>query len=257
MELSHQYGKAVHILNHPVLLTVLARLGSPKTGHPELPELLRAAYRILAAEAIAQEFPIENAAVPTRMKKLTPRGVYRGPRLAQKTKAVVASIARAGIIPGELCFEMLNTLLDPAGVRLDHVTMARQTDARGRVTGSHLGASKIGGRLEGRILLVPDPMGATGSTLIELMEFYERSYGSPQKTIALPLMATPEFLANLRKRRPEIVVYAGRLDRGFSPQRVLAAMPGRFWSQEKGLNEHQYIVPGAGGMGEILTNSWV
>lgn len=258
METRHHYGKTVHILDHPVLLTLLSKLGHPGTGHPELPELLRSVYRILAAEAIAREFPVEaKAAVPTRMRKLTPHGVYRGPRLAQKTKVVVASIARAGIIPGDVCFELCNTLLDPSGVRLDHVTMARKTDGRGRVVGSHLGASKIGGRLEGRILLVPDPMGATGSTLIELLDFYAKDFGRPAKTIALPMIATPEFLASLARRHPKTVVYAARLDRGLSSKKALAAEPGRHWREERGLNEHQYIVPGAGGMGEILTNSWV
>ena len=28
-------------------------------------------------------------------------------------------------------------------------------------------------------------------------------------------------------------------------------------AEERGLNDHQYIVPGAGGVGEILNNAWV
>ena len=32
---------------------------------------------------------------------------------------------------------------------------------------------------------------------------------------------------------------------------------GTFWDKEKGLNEYQYIVPGAGGLGEILNNAFV
>jgi hypothetical protein len=38
---------------------------------------------------------------------------------------------------------------------------------------------------------------------------------------------------------------------------VLATVPGTHWAEEKGLDEHQYIVPGAGGVGEILNNAWV
>ena len=30
-----------------------------------------------------------------------------------------------------------------------------------------------------------------------------------------------------------------------------------FLNEEKGLNDHQYIVPGAGGLGELLNNSFV
>ncbi len=40
-------------------------------------------------------------------------------------------------------------------------------------------------------------------------------------------------------------------------ERALAAAPGEFADEERGLNDVQYIVPGAGGMGELLTNSWV
>ena len=31
---------------------------------------------------------------------------------------------------------------------------------------------------------------------------------------------------------------------------------GTHWERERGLNEQGYIVPGAGGMGEVLNNSW-
>jgi uracil phosphoribosyltransferase len=34
-------------------------------------------------------------------------------------------------------------------------------------------------------------------------------------------------------------------------------VPGTYPDEERGLNDVQYIVPGAGGMGELLTNSWV
>ena len=56
---------------------------------------------------------------------------------------------------------------------------------------------------------------------------------------------------------PDIVIYALRLDRGLSPADVLATVPGTRWDEERGLNDHQYIVPGAGGVGEILNNAWV
>jgi uracil phosphoribosyltransferase len=32
--------------------------------------------------------------------------------------------------------------------------------------------------------------------------------------------------------------------------------PGVEWERERGLNEQSYIVPGAGGMGEVLNNAW-
>jgi hypothetical protein len=52
-------------------------------------------------------------------------------------------------------------------------------------------------------------------------------------------------------------VYALRLDRGLSPAHVLDTVPGTLWDEERGLDDHCYIVPGGGGLGEVLNNSFV
>ncbi|MHC4895382.1 MAG: uracil phosphoribosyltransferase, partial [Planctomycetota bacterium] len=54
-----------------------------------------------------------------------------------------------------------------------------------------------------------------------------------------------------------VSVITARLDRGLSPPDVLACVPGERWSEERGLNDQSYIVPGAGGVGEVLNNAWV
>ncbi|MFN7262500.1 MAG: hypothetical protein ACK5UJ_01675 [Pseudobdellovibrionaceae bacterium] len=56
---------------------------------------------------------------------------------------------------------------------------------------------------------------------------------------------------------PDVLIFALRLDRGLSPEAVLSTAPGKYWEQEKGLNEKGYIVPGGGGFGEIMNNSFV
>jgi hypothetical protein len=56
---------------------------------------------------------------------------------------------------------------------------------------------------------------------------------------------------------PEVVIYTAHLDRGLSPPEVLKAALGLYAERERGLNDVQYVVPGAGGLGELLTNSWV
>ena len=62
---------------------------------------------------------------------------------------------------------------------------------------------------------------------------------------------------HVRAHHPEVVVYALRLDRGLSPPAVLRTVPGERWDEERGLTDHHYIVPGAGGLGEIMNNSFV
>jgi uracil phosphoribosyltransferase len=81
--------------------------------------------------------------------------------------------------------------------------------------------------------------------------------GPAKKYIALNLIVTPEYLKNLTSAHPDVVVYALRVDRGLSSQLALNSLPGEFLDQERGLNEKQYIVPGGGGFGEIMNNSFV
>ncbi len=81
--------------------------------------------------------------------------------------------------------------------------------------------------------------------------------GSPARVIALNLIITPEYISNILKTWPDTIIYAYRLDRGLSPDEVLEAIPGEFPDKERGLNEQGYIVPGGGGFGEIMNNSFV
>ena len=69
------------------------------------------------------------------------------------------------------------------------------------------------------------------------------------------LIVTPEYLKALQKAHPDVQVYAVRLDRGLSTEEVLQTVPGTHWDRERGLNEHDYIVPGGGGFGEVLNNA--
>lgn len=255
-ELMHKYGPRVHILNNPFLLTMLARIGSPATKGPEVAELVRLVYTVMLAEVAAHELPVAMASTPTRMFARTPHGVYRGPILSNDAQVVVACVIRAGMIPSQTCFEQLAKVLDPDRIRIDALSMARVTDAEGRVTGVSMTGSKIGGSVQGSVLLVPDPMGATGGTVVKALAHYREHYGSPERVIAMPMIATPEYVRRVLQEVEGAVVYTARLDRGLSSPDVLATIPGERWAEERGLDEHQYIVPGAGGIGEVLNHSW-
>jgi uracil phosphoribosyltransferase len=184
------------------------------------------------------------------------RGVYRGPVLDPATQVVVVDVVRAGIVPAQVCFEQLIALLSEKSVRLDHMNMARRASAEGRVTGVDLFGSKIGGRVDGAWMVLPDPMGATGATATRLLRHYLTEWGRPAKVIALPMIATPEFLRCVLEEFEDLVVYTARIDRGLSDPDVLASIPGTYWDRERGLDDKSYIVPGAGGMGEVINNAW-
>jgi len=256
-ETEHHYGPRVHILKDAWLLTAMARIGSPEVSHPELLSLLRTVYHSLTLAACGRELPVVGAEIPTRMSAAHPgEGVYRGKVLDPTARVVVCDVIRGGIVPSQVCFELLAEVLPFESTRLDHLNMARASDENGRVTGVNLSGSKVGGSVEGHTLIIPDPMGATGSTIVKTVDHYLESYGRPAKIITMPMIATPEFLRTVLDRFDNLHVYTIRIDRGLSDPDVLATVPGTHWDRERGLDEHSYIVPGAGGIGEVLNNSW-
>jgi uracil phosphoribosyltransferase len=170
---------------------------------------------------------------------------------------VICAVIRAGILPSQTCYETACEVLPPENVRVDFLNMSRVVDDRHQVTGVRLDGSKIGGAVEDAIVMIPDPMGATGGTVCRAVDVYRSLGGAPRRIVALHLMVTPEAVQRVLASHPDVVVYAGRFDRGLSPDHVLLTPPGTHPDLERGLNDVQYIVPGAGGMGELLTNSWV
>lgn len=256
-EIEHDYGERVHILDDAFLLTALARLSSPDSNRQEVLSLLRSVNQGLITAAVGRELNAIGAEIPTRMNEAHPGlGVYSGKVFDPAQKVVVCDVVRGGILPSQLCFELLTGVLPDENVRLDHLTMSRTTDDAGQVTGVDLSGSKIGGSVEDSILIIPDPMGATGSTALRALQFYQERFGNPAKVLCLPTICTPEFLSAVLDAHPGLVVYTARLDRGLSDPEVLRCKPGERWKEERGLDEHSYIVPGAGGMGELLNNSW-
>jgi uracil phosphoribosyltransferase len=257
-EIEHRYGPNVHILCDPLSLTMLARLCAKGTRQPEVSRLVHELYRVLVHAVVAAEFPLHELVQPTRMIDVTPRGVWRGEAIDTTTPAVVVAVARAGLQPSQSTYDFLNQVLEPEGVRQDHLALGRTVDSAGGVTGAGLYGSKIGGPVDGAVVLIPDPMGATGSTVSKVIEQYpEEHFGRPRKVIAVHLIITPEYLRHVTTRHPDVVVYALRLDRGLSPRDVLASVPGERWAEERGLTDKHYIVPGGGGLGEVMNNAYV
>lgn len=257
-EVEHRYGAGVHVLADPLSLALLGKLCDRDTVQPEVNRLLVELYRTLMHEVIAAEFPRRQLTITTRMIDRTDHGVWCGEATDTSTRAVVVALARAGLVPAQITFDYLNQFLDPRGVRQDHVVLGRTTDAAGHVTGAAMHGAKIGGSVEDAVLLIPDPMGATGATITRVLDHYGATVaGRARKVVAVHCIVTPEYLRHVRTRHPEVTVYAMRLDRGLSGPEVLQTIPGTRWDEERGLDDHHYIVPGGGGFGEIINNAFV
>jgi uracil phosphoribosyltransferase len=259
-ELQHRYGSHVHIINNPTLNGWLRKLCEPTCEQPGANRYVELLYTNLIQAVVARELQTVERVSKTRMHK------KHGEISAQLTcteinpeqRAVVVNLARAGTWPSHICYSLLNEILVPALVRQDHILASRMTDLDQHVNGTHLTGAKIGGGIDGAVVMFPDPMGATGSTLVSAIDHYKKiSGGSAKRFVAMHLIVTPEYIKNVLTQHPEARIYALRVDRGLSPDYVLESVPGTFWSDERGLNDVQYIVPGAGGLGEVLNNSWV
>lgn len=257
-ELTHLYGEHVHILENALSNTLLARLCSPETKQPQVNLLVQALYHQMVCSVISNEMPSTTVSMKTRMIEHTPKAIWRGNIIDPKMKVVVVCIARAGIYPSQVCYDFLNTILDPDGVRQDHMLMNRTTDDAGHVSGAAIHGAKIGGPVDGATLLIPDPMGATGATIETVLDYYRtRVSGKPSAIIPLNLIITPEYIRCLTDKCPSATIYSYRVDRGLSPDEVLSTPPGQRWAEERGLNDEGYIVPGGGGFGEIMNNAFV
>lgn len=257
-ELTHHYGRNVHLVGNPFLLSQLATLCAKGTVQPQVNRLVALLYTDMVKMVINSEFPRKSVAIPTRMIDSTPHAMYQGEVIDPEVRAITVNIARAGTLPSQVTYDLLNTILSPQLVRQDHIIMSRMLDEADHVVGSNIGGAKIGGDVDDSIVLFPDPMGATGGSLSTAIKMYKTKVpGRPRKIVCINLIVTPEYLRRMTTDHPDVVVFAIRLDRGLSPPEVFETEPGQLWDRERGLDDRQYIVPGGGGFGEIMNNAYV
>jgi uracil phosphoribosyltransferase len=256
--LKHAYGPNVHILDDAWSRSLLARLCHPDTDTRDFHPLLDSCFQLLVAAA-SEQLVTMPCNLPTRMTATEPRARLKGTIYDPSAPVVVVDVARGGMVPSLIFQRQLMEVLSPSAVRVDHIYMQRTSDpVTGAVTGiDHVG-SKIGGTVDGATVFLPDPMAATGSSLAYVMGAYrDRLEGRPRRLIAVHLIVTPEYVRRITTEYPCAAIYALRLDRGMSSEEVLACTPGERWDEECGLDAQGYIVPGAGGVGEVINNAWV
>lgn len=252
-ELKHHYGDRFHLIDDFFSQSLLTKLCLETTEQPELNRIVQKLYTQLIVNAANTLFPKVQSNKKTRMNVNLSSEI-----LSPETKAITVNLARAGTYPSHVCYEFLHWFLQPKNIRQDHIFAARTTDNNDKVTGTHLGSYKIGGGVTNSYVIFPDPMGATGSTIQSAINYYQQEIKGPVKEyIALHLIVTPEYLKKVLAISPNIQIFALRVDRGMSASHVLNSPLGLYWDEEKGLNDRHYIIPGAGGLGELLNNSFV
>jgi uracil phosphoribosyltransferase len=251
-EVTHAFGPEVHLLQSTLAHTWLAELGDPACTHARATRLIKDLYHLLLTEVIDAQFPRRWKAHPTRMSQPERPVFWTGDTIDRTTKVSVVDMLRAGMGPSAVCFQRLSHLLQNGCVRHDVIMSNRQVgENTTHVAGAAFQGSKIDGSVAGRVVLLADPMGATGTTISKALRMLNEEYDGRQalKVLIMCLIATPEFLRRLTADHPYAVIYALRLDRGTTrcPHEIPGIDPG-----ETGLNEHDYIVPGLGDVGALL-----
>lgn len=200
------------IIKHPLIDHKMTILRKKETSSMEFRQLVNEIATLMGYE-VTRDLETEDIEIETPIAKTM------GKRISGK-KIGIVPILRAGL--GMV--EGLLTIIPAA--RVGHIGMYRDPETLKPVTYY----SKLPKDVASRLMIIVDPMLATGGSLIEAIDELKRNGAKNIKSINL--LAAPEGLKAVQEAHPDVEIYIAALD-------------------EK-LNEDGYIVPGLGDAGDRL-----
>lgn len=205
-------GENVVILGHPLLKHKISRLRDKNTGTNEFRALIEEIAMLMGYEAL-RDLPTEEIEVETPIETcMTP--VLSGKKLA------IVPILRAGL-------GMVSGLLALVpSARVGHIGMYRDEETHE----PHEYYCKLPGGIEDRVVVVVDPMLATGGSAVDAVNLIKQKGANNIKFMSI--IAAPEGLNRFTEAHPDVQLYIGQLDRC--------------------LNEAAYICPGLGDAGDRI-----
>ena len=200
----------LHVVDHPLVAHKLTQMRRDTTSSERFRRLLTETSLLLTYE-VTRELALRDVRITTPLTKTDQPELVAEP--------VVISILRAG-----------NGLLDGVlqvlpSARVGHVGLYRDHET--------LEAVEYYCKfppLEGRMVIVVDPMLATGNSAIAALD--RVMAGNPSAIRFLCLLAAPEGIAALHDAHPEVAIWTAAVD--------------------ECLNEVGYIVPGLGDAGDRI-----
>jgi len=253
---AHELSENLFLLNDIYAFSLLAKLSEPATSQPLINIYIRELFKIILFNAISRFFPQTEKEFTTRMIEFTDKAKFTAQVVDPSTKVLICDLARAGMIPSQVFFDNLNLYFDPKNVILDHIMASRDISVEAKSVDTVLAGLKIVPEFSNGFILIPDPMGASGSSIKKIIDLYKEMHTDVQ-IIVMHLIITPEYVKRITESHPDVKILALRYDRGLSKDKVLNSKIGEFFAEEKSLTETKYIVPGAGGLGEIINNNYV
>ncbi len=204
--------KNVTVFDHPLIQHKTTILRKKTTSNKEFRENIEEITMLMCYEAL-RDLPMEEVEIETPLQT-TRKNVLKGKKLA------VVPILRAGLgmVSG------VQTLIPSA--KIGHIGMYRDEET----LVPHEYYCKLPKNIENRLILVVDPMLATGGSAIDAISQI-KSYGGKNIKF-LCIVAAPEGAEALTKAHPDVEIYCANLD--------------------EGLNENGYILPGLGDAGDRI-----
>ena len=202
----------VTIFDHPLIQHKTSILRDVNTPNKEFRESVEEITMLMCYEAL-RDLPLEEVEIETPICK-TKQKIIKGKKLA------VVPILRAGL-------GMVNGLLNLVpSAKVGHIGMYRDEET----LMPHEYYCKLPPDIEERLIVVVDPMLATGGSAIDAISQI-KSYGGVNIKF-LCLIAAPEGIDALSKAHPDIDIFCANVD--------------------EGLNDKCYIVPGLGDAGDRI-----
>ena len=204
--------KQVIELTHPLIQHKISRLRDKNTGTSEFRALVEEIAMLMGYEALS-DLPLHDIEVETPIETcMTP--VVEGKNFA------VVPILRAGL-------GMVNGILALVPTaKVGHIGLYRDEETHE----PHEYYCKLPSPIEERLVVVTDPMLATGGSAVAAVDFIKKHGGKKIKFMSI--IAAPEGLERLTRAHPDIQIYVGHVDRE--------------------LNEAAYICPGLGDAGDRI-----
>lgn len=202
----------VFVLNHPLIKHKITIMRDKHTGTNEFRRLVEEVTTLEGYEALSD--------LPTKLIEVeTPLEKCESPIIAGRKLAVVPILrAGLGMVPGLL------TLAPSA--KVGHIGLYRDEETREPVEYF----CKLPNAIEQRLILVMDPMLATGGSAADAITMIKERGGVFIKFMCI--IAAPEGVRRLHEAHPDVQIYIGSLDRE--------------------LNDIAYICPGLGDAGDRI-----
>ncbi|MGI6004521.1 MAG: uracil phosphoribosyltransferase [Christensenellales bacterium] len=202
----------LYVVDHPLVQHKLTMIRKIQTGSKEFRELLNEIALLMGYE-VMRDLPLEEVEIETPMGK-TKSKVIAGRKLG------IVPVLRAGLGMADGLLELV-----PAA-KVGHIGLFRDPQTLKPVSYY----CKLPYDAQERMLIVVDPMLATGGSAAAAIEAIKRSGARSIKLMCL--IAAPEGIEVVQKSHPDVDIYVAAVD--------------------ERLNDHGYIIPGLGDAGDRL-----